>query len=348
MIFDKYRYILHVQTKEKIPMPQEYKHLDVHTRCIIFTLREEGLTLRAIAARTNVHHATISRELKRNAQTKGGYCYKTAQKVSVARRHLACLRQSKMNQEEINYLVLDQLQRLQSSPRQISGFLKRKHNLKISHETIYKYIWGDKKKSGDFFVNLRHRGKKYNRRGSKTAGRGLIPGRIDISQRPKIVESKIRIGDLEADLIMGANNQGAILSLVDRHSKYTKLHILNGKTKVEVTAAIIKVLRGSKRYLKTITYDNGKEFAGHQDIAKKLGVDCYFATPYHSWERGLNEHTNGLVRQYFPKGMPFDKLTQRDVVNVENILNHRPREILNFHTPHEVFTAATQSGALHH
>ncbi|HCU05998.1 MAG TPA: IS30 family transposase [Holosporales bacterium] len=240
------------------------------------------------------------------------------------------------------------LQRLQSSPRQISGFLNRKHNLCISYETIYKYIWADKKKCGDLFVNLRHRGKKYNKRGTKTAGRGLIPGRIDISQRPKIVESKVRIGDIEADLIMGADHKGAILSLVDRHSKYTKLHILNGKTKAEVTAAIIKVLRRSKCHLKTITYDNGKEFAGHADIAKKLGVDCYFATPYHSWERGLNEHTNGLVRQYFPKGMPFDSITQRDVKNVESILNHRPREILNFHTPHEVFTAATMSGALHH
>jgi len=335
-------------TKENILMILEYKHLDAHTRCIIFTLRAEGLTFRAIAARTNVHHSTISREIKRNTKTNGAYCYKNAQKVSVSRRQLACKRQSKMNREDIKILVLDQLKRLQSSPRQISGFLKRKHNVNISHETIYKYIWSDKKNSGNLFVNLRHRGKKYNRRGSKTAGRGLIPGRIDILERPKIVESKIRIGDLEADLIMGADHKGAILSLVDRHSKYTKLHILNGKTKAEVTAVIIKVLRSSKRYLKTITYDNGKEFAGHADIAKKLGVDCYFATPYHSWERGLNEHTNGLVRQYFPKGMPFDKLKQRDVKNVENILNNRPREILNFYTPHEVLTAATQSGALGH
>ena len=161
-------------------------------------------------------------------------------------------------------------------------------------------------------------------------------------------ESKVRIGDLEADLIMGTDHKGAILSLVDRHSKYTKLHILSGKIKAEVTAAIIKVLCRSKRYLKTITYDNGKEFAGHRDIAKKLGVHCYFATPYHSWERGLNEHTHGLVRQYVPKGMPFDNITQRDVINVENIFNHRPREILNLHTPYEVFTAATISGALHY
>jgi IS30 family transposase len=329
-------------------MPQEYKHLDSHNRCIIFTLRAEGLSLRAIAARANVHHATISRELKRNAQTKGGYCYKIAQKVSVARRHLACRRQSKMNQENIKILVLDQLHCFQSSPQQISGALKLKHNVNISHETIYKYIWSDKKVAGNLFVNLRHRGKKYNRRGSKTAGRGLIPGRIDILERPKIVESKVRVGDLEADLIMGADHKGAILSLVDRHSKYTKLHILSGKTKLEVTAAIIKVLRRSKHCLKTITYDNGKEFAGHAEIAKKLGVDCYFATPYCSWERGLNEHTNGLVRQYFPKGMLFDKLTQREVKRVESILNNRPREILNFYTPHEVFTAAVQSGALHH
>ena len=140
-------------------MPQGYKHLDAHARCIIFTLRAEGLTLRAIAARANVHYTTISRELKRNTNAKGRYCYKHAQKSSVSRRHLVSQRQSKMNQSDIKHLVLDQFKRFQSSPRQISGFLKRKHNLCISHETLYKYIWADKKKSGNLFVNLRHRGK---------------------------------------------------------------------------------------------------------------------------------------------------------------------------------------------
>jgi len=220
-----------------------------------FYLKGRGLTLRAIAARTHVHHATISRELKRNVQAQGVYCYTNAQKLSVSRRHFARRRHSKMNQEGMNRLVLDQLQRLQSSPRQISGFLKRKHNLKISHETLYKYIWTDKQKGGDLFVNLHHKGKKCNRRGTKTAGRGLIPGRIDISDRPKIVELKVRIGDLGVDLIMCTDHKGTILSLVDRHSKYTKLHILSGKTK-QKWAAIIKVLRRSKRYFKTITYDN--------------------------------------------------------------------------------------------
>jgi len=308
------------------------------------TLQKEGLSMAAIALRLGTHKSTISREIARNGGKQ--YCHLKAETLSVERRTLASKRQTKMNNPDLRDLVLDQLTRLQSSPRQISGVLKLKHDLLISHETIYKYIWKDKKTEGELYLNLRHRGKKYNKRGLKLAGRGLIPGRVDIEQRPKIVELKLRIGDIEADLIVGAEHKGAILSLVDRHSKYTMLFLLKGKTKEEVTAAIVQTLKKAKRHLHTITYDNGKEFAGHAVIAKKLGVKCYFAKPYHSWERGLNEHTNGLVRQYFPKKTFFDTITAEDVQCVEDILNNRPRKILNFKTPYEVFTDATQKVAL--
>jgi len=307
-------------------------------------LQKEGLSMAAIGLHLGTHKSTISREVNRNGGKQ--YCHLKAEILSVERRTLASTRQTKMNDLQLRDMVLDQLTCLQSSPRQISGVLKLKHGLHISHETIYKYIWKDKKSKGELYLNLRHRGKKYNKRGSKLAGRGLIPGRVDIDQRPKIVDLKSRIGDIEADLIVGAEHKGAILSLVDRHSKYTKLFLLKGKTMEEVTAAIIQTLKKEKRHLHTITYDNGKEFAGHAVIAKKLGVKCYFAKPYHSWERGLNEHTNGLVRQYFPKKTFFDTITVEDVQRVENILNKRPRVILNFKTPHEVFTAATQKVAL--
>jgi len=340
----KYQCTLNVETQRRTLMIPSYKHLDSYHRCRILTLRKEGLTMAEIALRLDVHKSTISREIARN----GGknYCHLKAETLSVQRRVLASKRQSKMNNENLRELVLDQLTRLQSSPRQISGVLKLRHDMRISHETIYKYIWADKKTEGELYLNLRHRGKKYNKRGSKLAGRGLIPGRVDIDQRPKIVEDKSRIGDIEADLIIGAEHKGAILSLVDRHSKYTKLVLLRGKTMEEVTLAIIQALKKEKRYLHTITYDNGKEFAGHAAISKKLGVKCYFAKPYHSWERGLNEHTNGLVRQYFPKKTLFDTITAEDVECVQNILNNRPRQILNFQTPHEAFAAATQKVAL--
>ena len=208
-------------TKEK-PMKRLYKHLNAYDRCKISILKKEGLKIDAIARRLSVHKSTISREIERN----GGknYCNEMAESKSVERRRLASLRQSKMNDSNLRERVIDQLTFLQSSPRQISGVLKLKHGLHISHETIYKYIWKDKKQVGELYLNLRHRGKKYNKRGSKLAGRGLIPGRIDIDQRPKIVDLKSRIGDIEADLITGADHRGAILSLVDRHSKYNKPH----------------------------------------------------------------------------------------------------------------------------
>lgn len=330
-------------TKET-PMKRLYKHLNAYDRCKISILKKEGFKIDAIALRLGVHKSTISREISRN----GGkdYCNERAESKSLLRRQLACQRQSSMNDSNLRERVTDQLTFLQSSPRQISGSLRVKHGLHISHETIYKYIWKDKKQGGELYLNLRHRGKKYNKRGSKLAGRGLIPGRIDIDERPKIVDLKSRIGDIEADLIIGADHRGAILSLVDRHSKYTKLCLLNGKTMKEVSSSIIKTLKKLKRHLHTITYDNGKEFANHKEVSRKLEVQCFFAKPYHSWERGLNEHTNGLVRQYFPKKTPFDILTKEDVKHVENILNFRPREILGFKTPHEVFTEATQKVAL--
>jgi IS30 family transposase len=327
-------------------MKQLYKHLNLYDRCKISTLLKEGFKITSIARRLSVHKSTISREIRRNCSGKD-YCNETAETKSVERRRLASLRQSKLNDSNLRERVLDQLTFLQSSPREISGRLKLKHGLLISHETIYKYIWKDKKQGGELYLNLRHRGKKYNKRGSKLAGRGLIPGRIDIDERPKIVDLKSRVGDIEADLIMGADHRGAILSLVDRHSKHTKLCLLNGKSMKEVTSAIIKTLKKVKHHLHTITYDNGKEFANHKEISKKLEVQCFFAKPYHSWERGLNEHTNGLVRQYFPKKTPFDILTTEDVKHVENILNFRPREILGFKTPHEVFIDATLNVALH-
>ena len=178
------------------------------------------------------------------------------------------------------------------------------------------------------FKHLRHQGKRYNKRSAANAGRGVIPCRKDIAERPKIVDNKRRIGDFEIDTIIGGGHKGAIVSLVDRYSKYTKLFLVENKRAEVVTEAMVQGMQNLKHWLKTFTSDNGKEFAYHQKITQALGVDVYFATPYHSWERGLNEHTNGLVRQYFPKKTKFDTLTQAQVLAVEKKLNARPREVL--------------------
>ena len=235
-------------------------------------------------------------------------------------------------------LIEEKLTREQWSPDQISGRLAKDGVAFISHESIYQHVWKDKKDGGTLYLHLRHSGKKYNKRKGKNSGRGLIPNRVDIDQRPAIVAAKSRIGDWEADTIIGANHKAAVMSHVERRSKFTKLAKLPDKSANSVVQACRRVLLPLADRIETITYDNGKEFASHIKIATSLGALSYFAKPYHAWERGLNEHTNGLVRQYFPKGSDLSMLCDTDVQRVEDKLNSRPRKILGYQTPREVFS----------
>ena len=312
-----------------------YNQLTIESRCQIYALKSKGFTQKDIAEHLKVAPSTICRELKRNTGQRG-YRYQQADEASIQRRQQASRRPSRMLPEliaKIDENLLDDW-----SPEQISGVLKA-NNILISHESIYKHIWANKKNGGKLYTHLRHRGKKYNRKGSKTAGRGCIPNRVDITERPKIVEKKIRIGDWEGDTIIGALQQGVILSLVDRMSKYTLLAKMDGKY-AEQVPDLIKA--GLKRLPKkvthyTVTFDNGKEFSRHEQITKQTKLRCFFATPYHSWERGLNEHTNGLVRQYCPKGSNLNDYSAEDLLFVEDKLNNRPRKVLGYRTPREVF-----------
>jgi len=315
-------------------MPEGHHHLTCQQRCQIDAFLQADFSQAEIARRLGVNRSAISRELRRNG-SKDGYDCQKAHAKACERRKKASSVPRKINSAQVD-LIEKLLTNWQWSPDQISGWLAC-GGIFVSYEWIYRHVWADKKKGGDLWTNLRHGGKKYNRRGEKTAGRGFIPGRVDIEERPEIVEEKSRIGDWEGDLIIGKNHKGAIMSHVDRKSKYTKLILLPDKTKDSVIKACRKQLAKLKEFFKTITYDNGKEFAGHAKIAKMLQCDIYFAKPYHSWERGLNEHTNGLVRQYFPKGTDFTKLTQADIEAVEYKLNRRPRKCLNYKTPYEVF-----------
>jgi len=292
---------------------------------------------RVIAAELGVNQSTVHRELKRNSGNRG-YRFKQAEQVSQDRREAASRQAAKKMTPKTLGIIVQKLRQEQWSPEQISGWLKKNLSLSISHETIYAYIWKDKRSGGNLYTCLRHRGKKYNKRGSKHAGRGLIPHRVDISERPSIVDTKMRIGDWEIDTIIGKNHIGALVSAVDRKSKFSKLMLVLNKTSRQVTDALISMLKPLKKGVHTITADNGKEFASHQKVAADLEADFYFARPYCSWERGLNEHTNGLVRQYFPKKTRFDMISQDDVLRVQNLLNSRPRKILNFKTPLEVLT----------
>ena len=313
-------------------MPKGYHHLTYDLRCQIYILKDRGDLPPAIARALKVDPSTIRRELKRNKGGKG-YRHQQAQEKAVSRRN------SKPNIKVTAQIAanIDGKLKEQWSPVQISGWLQRHGKEHVSHKTIYNYIWKDKESGGMLYKELRHQGKKYYKHSKGTSGKGCISGRVDIDQRPAIVNEKTRLGDWELDTIIGAGHKGVIVSMVERTSKLTKLVKVSRKTAEEVGHAIIEQLNPYKAFVHTLTADNGKEFAFHQMISFELSAGFYFATPYHSWERGLNEHTNGLVRQYFPKSQSFTDVTSEDILRVETLLNNRPRKVLNFETPQEAF-----------
>ena len=316
-------------------MPEGYLHLTCEQRCQIYALLQSGHPQAHIARKIGVDPSTISRELGRNTGARG-YRFKQAHQKATQRRKEASDKPRKMTPDLVE-LIEQKLMQEQWSPDQISGRLAKDGVAFISHERIYQHVWKDKKAGGKLYLHLRHGSKKYNKRKGKNSGRGLIPNRVDIGQRPPIVAAKSRIGDWEADTIIGANHKGAVMSHVERKSKYTKLAKLRDKSADSVVQACARVLLPLADRIKTITYDNGKEFASHVEIATSLGSLSYFAKPYHSWERGLNEHTNGLFRQYFPKGSDLSIVSDTDVQRVEDKLNSRPRKILGYRTPRQVF-----------
>jgi len=321
-------------------MQPSYTHLTTVQRCQIFALKQAGNTQSAISSCIGISQGTVSRELRRNRPAGSKeYCPAVATEL-VAQRMLGNKRVAWKMDTRNSALVEGLLTGKQWSPEQISGRIQLEHGINISHETIYKHIWANKKKGGTLYLHLRQSGKKRNKRGSKNAGRGLIPNRRDIAERPKIVEEKTRLGDWELDSIIGSHHQGAITSMVERTTKFTHLALLAGPTKEATSEAIIKALENMKHRVLTLTSDNGREFAGHQDISAALNADFFFATPYHSWERGLNENTNGLVRQYFPKGTNFATITHEQVQKVQDLLNNRPRKTLKYLTPNEAFALA--------
>lgn len=318
-------------------MPKGYHQLTRDQRCQIGTLKSIGFSQREIAKEIGVSPSSISRELKRNGPN-GKYSVEQADLFSTSRRRRASSRTKRMT-----YTVIKKIEdhlKENWSPQQISGRLKLE-NIKISHESIYRHVWKNKSLGGNLYKHLRHHGKKYNKRSSGNGVRGSIINRVDIAERPAIVETKSRIGDWEADTIIGVRKKpAAILSFVDRHSKFTILEKLIERNSKNVVSAVIKRFGTPFFVAHTITFDNGSEFSSHEIISKKIGANCYFAKPYHSWERGLNEHTNGLIRQYFPKSQDLTKIPNEEIRRVEELLNNRPRKVLGYKTPKEVYLEA--------
>lgn len=313
-----------------------YRHLSHEQRSQIYALKKRGISHRAIAKELGVHPRTIDREVKRN--TGGcGYRYEQAHQKCLTRRHQRKGIPTKLT-PRLRRLVIEKLTRYQWSPEQISGWLQRHTDYSLSHESIYQLVWQNKGEGGRLYSHLRHRAKCYQRRLHGKSKRGQIIGRVDIAERPAIVELKERVGDWEADTVVGKGRKSALVTLVERKSRYTLVVKVKRANAFTVSQAIVKALRGLPVH--TITFDNGKEFAAHQWIAVQLKCKTYFATPYHSWERGLNEHTNGLIRQYFPKKTDFRHVHHSQVKRVERLLNNRPRKCLGYATPLEVIHSA--------
>lgn len=301
-----------------------YTQLTQEERYQISVLLKAGHNQNEIAGFLERSPATISRELKRN-KGRRGYRPKQAHSKSVERR-AANARQI----DEATWQFAEEKLMQQWSPEQISG------HVYISHETVYQRVYADKRAGGLLWKNLRCQ-KKRKKRYGKTDRRGVIPNRLSIDERPAIVDKRCRIGDWEADTIIGKNHRQAIVSLVERKSKLTLIHKVERQTAENVSKAMIKLLKLHRSKVYTVTSDNGREFAGHETIAKNLQADFYFAHPDSSWERGTNENTNGLIRQCFPKNRDFTTITQQEIDTVMERLNNRPRKRLGFLTPNQVF-----------
>jgi len=308
-----------------------YTQLTRDQRYQIYVLIKAAHNQSEIAAIMGCHKSTISRELRRNRGERGYYPNQADLLAQRRQRHSHGPRIPAQTWQQIELLL-----RQQWSPEQITGRLKLERQRSVSHERIYLYIYADKRRGGSLHRHLRSQKKQRKRYGGYIR-RGQIPNRTSIEQRPQIVASKRRFGDWEADTIIGARHQGGILSLVERKSKLTRLHKLQSKRAGEVKDTSVALLAPLADRVHTITVDNGKEFCQHEQITAALQAAIYFAHPYASWERGLNENTNGLVRQYFPKKHDFARITNAQVERVEDLLNDRPRKTLGYRTPNEVF-----------
>jgi len=309
-----------------------YKQLTSGQRYQISALKRIGHNRTEISKELEVHRSTISRELRRNTGERG-YRPKQAEEKACERRAKAT-HKSRISAEI--WEVVEEKLCQDWSPEQVSGWLAKRQEIRISHEWIYQHILADQRAEGDLYTHLRQHGKRRKRYG-KYDRRGKLPDRVSIEERPQVVEQRGRLGDWEIDTLVGKGHTGALVSLVERKSRFTLLQPVTHRFADLVADATISVLSPFADFVHTITGDNGKEFAEHVRIAEALKANFYFAHPYSAWERGTNENTNGLVRQYFPKKTNFSKVALSETKVAVDRLNYRPRKCLDFKTPFEVF-----------
>ena len=308
-----------------------YTQLTQEERYQIYALKKAGHIQAEIAELLERDKSTISRELRRNRGLKG-YRPQQAHNSALLRRYDKA--QPRIGNQV--WQLVEALIREEWSPEQIVGRVEMEQGVSISHEWIYQYIYADKHSGGDLYQFLRCQKLRRKRYGIYSR-RGTIPNQVSIDERPAIVDAKRRIGDWEGDTVIGKSHRGALVTLVERKSLYTVIRSVLHKTAKAVRGAVVDGLTPYIDWVHTITYDNGREFTDHEGMASDLEASIYFAHPYASWERGLNENTNGLIRQYFPKDRDLTTVTKHEIEKAMDKLNHRPRKSLGYRTPYEVF-----------
>ena len=306
-----------------------YKQLTLEQRYQISPLLKLGFSQTAIAKELGVDKSTIGRELRRN-RSKRGYRPNYADKLAVGRRK----EKVKPQIDNQTWTEIEADLQLLWSPQQISGRRALEGKQTVSHEWIYRRVYQDKQTGGNLYLHLRCQKKRRKRYGSYSK-RGVWKNQTGIDSRPAIVDQKSRLGDWEIDTLIGKGHRQAIVSIVERKSKLLRMRKVNQKTGELVQTVICSELNGLTVH--TLTSDNGREFSEHEQIAENLNAAFYFCHPYSSWERGLNENTNGLIRQYFPKQMEFATISRERIKEVESMLNNRPRRTLGYQTPNEVY-----------
>jgi transposase, IS30 family len=312
-----------------------YRQLSEQERYVIGRLCRQQHSLRSIASIVDRAPSTISRELCRNAtRYDGAYRPEKAQQYALARRRRS-RRNAQYTPADWKPIARDLKRRW--SPQQIVGRRQRAGHTVMSKETIYRYLRADRRQGGDLWQNLRIVSKFGRKRRGSPATRGRLLGKRHISERPKQVELRKQQGHWEGDTVMGADQRHCILTLVERVTGFLVIKKLKARNMAEATRAMLQTIRQLEARFDTITLDNGTEFHDYETVEDRTGVEFYFATPYHSWERGTNENTNGLIRQYLPKRMCLKSLTQPQCNHIANQLNDRPRQRLGFRTPAEVF-----------
>ena len=319
-----------------------YHQITPEERYTLGVLRRQGQSKAAMARALGRHRSTIGREFRRNSRPDGAYRPSVAQERTNGRR-VRSRRNSHFGSAEWN--LVEVLLREKFSPEQISGWLRLLDVLEISHQTIYTRVKRDRKRRGRLWEHLRQP-VRYRKRYATIEKRGRLAGKRHIAERPSAVDLRTEFGHWEMDIVVGVRTNHCIVTLVERVTGATMIGRLRCRKVADVNRRVIEMIKAHRELFLTITVDNGPEFHGYKEIEAATGVTIYFATPYASWERGTNENTNGLIRQYIPKRTSMKRLTQERCNQIASALNNRPRKRHGFRTPLEKLTEHFGAGVL--